>query len=310
MTPLNLPQNYSRRVLLRMLVLAAVALALVAWKLDFLASLYFRGQVTPIGWVVNGGIVILFLVGLGKIVALLFRYMAEEAAIRRFLRNQRQSAPQLLEGVDDDSLIAQRYRTLELLNQRSTAINHGALASSLAASLSTQISLPKFVQNILILTGVLGTIISLSIALLGASDMLAGESELAGMSTVIHGMSTALSTTMTAILCYFYFGYFYLKLTDVQTKLLATVEELTTLILIPRFQPPMETVTHQYAQLLDATRELLGRLAQAHTDFASAGASLNTTLDEYRAQQQAVSVGLKQIKGLLRDGFRLPEPPV
>jgi hypothetical protein len=309
MSPLNLPNNYSRGVLLRMLLLAAVALLLVAWKLDFLASLYFRGQVTPIGWVANGAIVILFLVGLAKIVALLFRYMAEESAIQRFVLNQRQSAPKLLEGVDDDSMIAQRYRTLEVLNRRSTAINHGAIASSLAASLSTQASLPKFVQNILILTGVLGTIISLSIALLGASDMLAGDSDLAGMSTVIHGMSTALSTTMTAILCYFYFGYFYLKLTDVQTKLLASVEELTMLILIPRFQPAVEAATHQYAQLLGATRELLSRLVQAHTDFAAAGTSLNSTLEEYRAQQQAVSAGLDRIQRLLRDGFRLPEPP-
>ena len=104
-----------------------------------------------------------------------------------------------------------RYKTLLDLYSRRTAINHNALASTLMAQESSYISFPKFVNNILILTGVFGTIVSLSIALLGASDMLGNINDGDGLGVVIHGMSTALSTTMTAILAYLFFGYFYLK---------------------------------------------------------------------------------------------------
>ena len=82
---------------------------------------------------------------------------------------------------------------------------------------------------------------------------------------VVHGMSTALSTTITAIACYVYFGYFFLKLTDVQTNLISAVEQLTGNHFMPRFHIQTETVLHQFADLIRSPQELLGQMKTLRT---------------------------------------------
>ena len=46
--------------------------------------------------------------------------------------------------------------------------------------------------------------------------MIGATANTGSLSVVVHGMSTALSTTMTAILAYLFFGYFYLRVIDIQ----------------------------------------------------------------------------------------------
>lgn len=307
MMPLQPLRRRARNILVRMLLLGAVAAGVIVWQADFLLDVYLRNQLTSIGWIANSAIVVLFLAGLARIIQILWKYMREEAALAAFVGNLCQDAEDPTEGLSVDSIIVARYRTLHELNAQGASINHSALAATLAGITSMDASFPKFVNNVLILTGVLGTIIALSIALLGASDMLGGGGEITGMGTVIHGMSTALSTTMTAIFCYLFFGYFYLKLTDAQTNLLSNVEQVTATALIPRFQPPAETTANQFTNMLRAARDLLERLQQAHTNYAAAGERLQDTLELYRLEQQTVGRSLTSIRHLLREGFRLPE---
>ncbi len=307
MMPLQPMRRRARKILVRMLLLGAVAVGVIVWQADFLLDVYFRNQLTSVGWIANSAIVALFLAGLVRIIQILWKYMREEAALAALVGNLCQDAEDPTEGLSVDSIIVARYRTLRELNAQGASINHSALAATLAGTTSMDASFPKFVNNVLILTGVLGTIIALSIALLGASDMLGGGVEVTGMGTVIYGMSTALSTTMTAIFCYLFFGYFYLKLTDAQTNLLSNVEHVTATTLIPRFQPPAETTANQFTNMLRAARDLLERLQQAHANFAAAGERLQDTLELYRLEQQTVGRSLTSIKHLLREGFRLPE---
>jgi hypothetical protein len=306
-----------------MLLLALLAIGLVLWKMDFINSVYLRDQLTPTGLVINSAIIGLFLLGLLRMIAILIRYAREEAALSQVMQNLQQELNPVHE-IAQERIISRRYRAMQALHQSHTPINHSALAATLVASESTQTSFPKFVNNMLILGGVFGTIVSLSIALLGASDLLESAVNVDGMGLVVHGMSTALSTTITAIACYVFFGYFFLKVTDVQTNLLSGVEQITANAFVPRFQVQSETLLHQFAGLIRSLQGLISQMKKSQDSYAGlaeemrgshqAFEDLETRLisalvEVYRTKFQPITSELDDIKGLLRLGFRLPEEP-
>ncbi|MEN8175111.1 MAG: hypothetical protein ABFS23_05080 [Pseudomonadota bacterium] len=298
---------YSRRVLLQMLVLAVITLILLVWKADEVYDIYFRDQLTAVGVTVNAIIVALFLLGVLRIALLLAGYSREENAVARLLRNLTKREDNPLRGVGGGRLVSQRYLIMQHLYENNTPINHAALASTLVASESTRMSFPRFINNVLILTGVFGTIIALSIALIGASDLLENAVNVGGMGMVVHGMSTALSTTMTAIGCYLYFGYFYLKVTDAQTNLVSAIEQITTNYLISRFQVHEDTVVHRFSGLLKGLQLLVKEMSKSQETFSEMEGTLSRALEDHRHQLQELPQEINDLKRILRTGFRLPE---
>ncbi len=318
---IQLHRNFSRNVLMRMVILALGGGALFYWKLDFINNVYFRDQLTITGLVINGSILGLFLLGLLRIIALLIGYRREESALQQVIENLSEGVEPLLE-VPKARMISRRYRTMEYLHRNNTPINHNALAATLVGAESTNTSFPKFINNILILSGVFGTIVSLSLALIGASDLLESSIEVSGMGLVIHGMSTALSTTITAIACYVYFGYFFLKVTDVQTNLISGIEQVTSNHFMPRFQMQTEKVLHQFAGLIRSLQGLIGQMKNSQDSYQqlavemkgsqSAFTDLETRIisalvDVHRTKFQPVTDDMNEIKALLKLGFRLPD---
>ena len=296
----------SQKVFLRMLIALLFIGIVIALNLELIQGIYFRNQLTTTGFVVNGSILFLFLLGFTKIITSLLYYRKEEDALGSFISNIHTQAESLLDGVPKESLIQHRYQGLALMQRQHTPINHGAFAAALVASESTRTSLPKFINNILILTGVFGTIVSLSIALLGASNLLSSSADLGGMGLVMHGMSTALSTTITAIVCYLVFGYFFLKLADVQTRLLGAIEEVTTLHLLPIFQVSQENLVQEVGDLVRALSAIAGNMQQAQRNQAELEAQLGEISQNQSDYLQGVSNDLAEIRQLLREGFRLP----
>jgi len=299
--------SYSRSILLQLILLSIVLLLIIVINLDFVDDIYFKNQATRVGYIVNGSILVLFAFGLFRIISLLMRYSLEESALARFLRNVEDEEARPTDKISKNSLIARRYKSVVEISKHNVAVNHSALASTLVASESTRLSLPKFISNILILTGVFGTIVSLSVALLGASNILDSAEGLGNMGLVIHGMSTALSTTTTAIVCYLFFGYFYLKVTDVQTQLLSGIEQATTLYIMPRFTYQTDSMLHEVGNLVHALREAAEKMAQVEADFAEAGSQMNNMLGSYADSVGNLDDNINDIKRLLRSGFRLPE---
>ena len=299
--------NFSGRMLLRLVILGLVVLVALAANLKFINELYFTHQLTAAGSVINGGILVVFLLGLIKVISCLVRYMREESARDRLVTRLQSGEENPLKGVNAKSIIARRYATLSALSGQYAKINHSALAATLLASESTRVSFARYVSNILILTGVFGTIVSLSIALAGASNLLDDVQSSGNMGLIIHGMSTALSTTLTAILCYLFYGYFFIKLGDAQSHLLGKIEEATSVYLLPRFSHDSESLLHQVTGLVSGLREAAIGMNQIQREFADAGISLNQSIDEFASNTRQATAHIYELKQLLREGFRLPK---
>ncbi|MCB1723057.1 MAG: hypothetical protein H6959_00880 [Chromatiaceae bacterium] len=306
METINLRRHYSRNTLLRMILLAVAAAALAVWKYDLINAVYFKDQLTATGWVINGAILALFLLGMLRTVGILISYMGEESALARFVRNV-DKRPDLdpLKGVGVNSMIARRYATMRRLHEARSPINQNALAATLVASESTRNGLPRFINNILILSGVFGTIVSLSLALIGASDVLENAVSATGMGMVIHGMSTALSTTITAIVCYVFFGYMFQRLTDAQTNLISGVEQVTTAFLMPKFQVQTDNVLYEFTGLIRSLQGLVDQLQQSQIGFEATQDQLADTIALYRSKVEGLDDHLDTIKHQLHVGFRL-----
>ncbi|MEE9447125.1 MAG: hypothetical protein V3V09_04145 [Arenicellales bacterium] len=291
MLHLKARQHYTRNVLVQFVIVLLLFVALIYWQRDFFSSVYLENQINNVGKIINAGIIALFLTGIVRVIQLLLRYMREEASVNRFVRNLAVEGDPL-EHVDQNSIVADRYNTLQMLHHKRASINHSALAATLLATEASYNSLPKFVHNTLILTGVFGTIVSLSIALLGASDIIEGAAQLSGIGTIIQGMSTALSTTMTAIVAYLFFGYFYLKLTDSQTYLISRVEEVTATHLMPHFQLSSDALLKEYADTVTSASNLVKRFDKAQAAYQASAGLLSSTMEQFQ-------------KSLLRDEHQM-----
>jgi len=298
---------YTRNILIQIGVVSLVVLGLIVWQRDILAQIYLNNQVSNLGIVINGAIISLFLAGLRRLVMLFFFYNSQEKMLNRFILNIRQNI-EPSQGVDAQALVTQRYRTLLDLHSRRTEINHSALAATLMAGESSRVGFPKFVYHVLILTGVFGTIVSLSVALLGASNMITDITEISGLGVVIHGMSTALSTTMTAIVAYLFFGYFYLRLNDTQTYLISRIEDITATVLLPRFQVQQETVVKDFSDVIRAAAQLVMKLDASQEKYEQTADKLSEVLEQYQVEMQHNSQALEEVVQLLKVGFRLSEP--
>jgi hypothetical protein len=293
-------------MLIRLIVLGAIVVVILLANYQFINELYLKNQQTPVGLIVNGGILLIFLLGLVKIVAILFHYMEEEAALARFVRQFTKDPEKLMKGVSPKSVIARRHNTIQRLSDEHARINHSALAATLQADEHTRISFTRYVSNILILTGVFGTIVSLAVALMGTSSLLESAQDTGSMGLVIHGMSTALSTTITAILCYLFYGYFYLKLSDAQTHFLTGVEEVTAVYLLPAYSHDSESMLHNVAGLIHGLSEAAKGMQDIQQEYAAAGNRLNVIAADLGEQMNGMTRSVEGIKELLRKGFRLP----
>jgi hypothetical protein len=304
---IQLRRNFSRNILIRMIILSAIIALLMAWRFEFINQVYFRNQLTPTGLIINGAIVGLFAIGILRMITIFLHYAREETALIRFLRNLRENEQDPLKQIHKKAIIANRYRTMQGLYKANCPINHGSLASTLVANESTRNSLPKFINNILILTGVFGTIVSLSIALIGASDLLATSVNVGGMGIVVHGMSTALSTTITAIVCFIFFGYFNLKLSDVQTNLISGVEQVTVNELLPRFQVQTDSALYEFTGLVRSLQDLVSQMKVSQEGLETLEQRVLTTLQSYQEQSEGMHADMAEIKHVLKAGFRLHE---
>ncbi len=299
--------GYSFNTLLQLIIFSIIIAVLILFSLPFLKSFYFANQLTYTGFLINGLILSLFFIGLIKIIYLLLFYWREEKSLGKFINNLNKAQKNISFSVNPKSVIATRYQIMVDIHKQKATINQSALASILVAHESTRLSLPRFISNILILCGVFGTIISLSIALLGASNLLENSQDISGMGTVIHGMSTALSTTTTAIICYLFVGYFFQRLTDIQTRLFSAIEMVTTQYLMPRFNHQSDNIMFQLTELVSSLNQTAISMQTVQQQLLNTSQKADNLMSKYDSRINNLASDVSVISDLLRQGFRLPK---
>ena len=296
--------SLSLKIIIQLGIVVAFAGTAIAWHFDFLYQFYFENQQTRTGILINSAIAALMLFGMLNILYHLIRYKREEQAIAGFVNNIESFKADLTDGLPSHSIIVKRLLTMKSIQTAAGEINHSALSAMLTADESTKFGLVKFINNILILTGVFGTIVSLSIALLGASDLIeSAAGSLGGMGLVIHGMSTALSTTITAIVSYMIFGYFYTRLNDVQTHLISGIEHLTSVYLMPQFVKGNDDIVNKMAGLIKSVIHATDNLKNTQEIYHASALTLQETISSNQQQIDTLPARLSEIKSLLADNL-------
>lgn len=304
---MNITNTSSRSVLFQLLLFFVVIAILLLMQKNTLYSLYISGGIGQLGFVLNGIIIVLFFFGLMRIVIVLLSYAREQEVLNKLVRNLRDGIDKPANQLPESSMAKKRYEQIKWINQHNAPVNHGALAASLNASEGSRLTLIRFVHNILILTGVFGTVVSLSIALVGASGLLDSPDGARNMSTIIGGMSTALSTTITAIICFIVYAYFFLRLNDVKSRLLSSVEDVTSLYILPKITHTEQSLIRDVAKLTVALRQAAERMSEVENNFVNAGNQLLTVVNSMQAQVDTVGSEMKEIKQLVQKGFRLSD---
>ena len=292
--------------LLQLLTGIAIVLVLVFINYNFLHEFYIENQETMAGPIINGFILLLFFTGLIRIIQGYGFYSREESALKQFRKNLTREIDEPDEGISSKSLIVGRYQRITELQKARTHVDQNALAATLVAQQSLKSSYPHFINNILILAGVFGTIISLSISLVGANEMISNGGSITGMTTVIHGMSTALSTTMTAIFCYVFFHFFYSKLTDIQTNILSQIEEITQSLLDVQTTVTESDILRDTDSILQELQSLIAEMKSTQEENTLAARQLANVIKISQQSNGSINHHMDRLETLLRDGFRLP----
>ena len=316
---MNAFKTKSQSALVHMLVTLAgtlVALAGIAlWNSDLVLEIYFVDRKTVI---LNGFIALIFFSGLVYLIRAFLHLRFEERHVLAFIR-AKETDQFFPENLAADALITRRYETVKNLHERQVPIHHGAIASITAAAESLYGAYPKFVNNVLILTGVFGTIVSLIFALVGAGTVLESSLPGEGMGVMLLGMNTALTTTATAIVCFFLFTYFYQRFTDIQTYVLSKIEEAALIHIVPEFAFDAESVNYKTERLIREVTDVVSELKKGTDFMLQSLADVNRYNEAHLHKAETLIAGqdgqlakiaelirrLEAIEAVLTEGFRL-----
>ncbi len=324
----NKKMNLSLQYLLRLVVVLTIGTLALAWKYSFLTTVYGAGNLSPLSYALNGLVLFLFIVGVGKIVKAYLHYSFEENQIALYLEERNINKENSILSLSPQSILYKRYMRIKQLYDDGIPINHGAIASIMVAEESRYLSFPKFVNNVLILTGVFGTIVSLILALIGAGSILKTSVAGEGMWLIINGMNTALTTTATAIVSYFLYTYFYNKLLDLQTAIFSKVEDVVMRVMIADFVYEQDEVDYRSAKAIEQLTETVAALSTNYAaieraiealtanqaemverfSYLQSLSSLETLVNQQKMQSDKADLlynKLDELSQLMRKGFRL-----
>jgi hypothetical protein len=278
---------------------------LVFFYRDQVTAFFQTTQAGQLGLVLNGAILLIFLLGLVRMIFIFLAYSREQDVLQRFVKRAGENVSNPANTLPDSALVVRRYRAVQTIANQLAPVNQGALAATLVAGQQAQFTLVRFVNSILILSGVLGTVISLAVALMGAAGLMNSPDNMKNMWDIIGGMSNSLSTTVTAIVCYVFFAYFYLRLQDARTQLLANIEDVTSLYILPRFKYTEHNLLGDVALLTASLLKAAEGITQVQDRFLHVGDNLQLAVNDLQAVIAQSGDTILDIHESVREGFRL-----
>lgn len=301
----NINTQYSLTLLQIVLLLTAMGVGVWFYRQPMM-EFFAHTQAGTLGLVLNGAIVVIFLIGLARMIIMFVGYSREQAVLRRFVKRAQENAASPTYALSESALIVERYNAVQTITRQHAEVNQAALAATLVAGQSAQFTLIRYVNSILILAGVLGTVISLAVALMGAAGLMNSPESMKSMWDIIGGMSNSLSTTVTSIICYVFFAYFYLCLQDARTQLLANIEDVTSLYILPRFkQTEGNHLMQDVAKLVSELRTAAETVNQVQNRFLQAGERLQLAVGDLQTAVAQSGDNIRVIRESVREGFRL-----
>ena len=202
-------------------------------------------------------------------------------------------------------MIARRIAQVKFVTEQRAQPDQGTLAALLLGEEQGTLSFFKFVNSVLILIGMLGTIMALAIALTGASSLIETLVDLKGMGVVVQGLAVALTTTFTALLCYLIHRYLFGQLVDIKMGVIQSIERITALYLVPRLNISEESLVQKYSSLVDECTDLLGTMKETQKSVLGSQDEIKKGLERQMAGMDRASAGLDRIEGTLKEGFRI-----
>ena len=289
------------------LILTLIAVTIIAlFNLSWLKKIYFYQMKTKVGIVINGLILVIFIIGIVKIIGEILKYMKEERQIEKFLLNCKNKISDKLMGIDKNSFIALRYNLVKELKERGIVPEINILSTFFLTPENSKKILLDYINNILILTGVFGTVVSLIISLIGASGFIKMTDE-KSMALIIHGMSTALNTTFTAIICYFIFHYFYSKVLQIQEMLALEIEKITYFEILPEFAPTEEKIKFEIKDTLKELKDVANKFLETEEGLKEYATKFSKLISLNYEIYKKISEELKTLQNILKEGFRLKD---
>ncbi len=293
-----------KKTLISLYIILGLIILAVIILFPWLKKIYISDVHSYIGYVINIFILLIFFSGIVKIFLELKRYQNEENSILKFSLNYKNNVEEKLLGVDKESLIAQRYEIVKKLFEEGFKPDIKILSGFLLSNEENRKTYLKYINNILILTGVFGTVISLIISLLGASNFIKLTDE-KSMSIIIFGMSTALNTTFTAILCFFIYNYFLLKLNQVQKNISLQIEKITYFHIFPEFETTKEKIIINFDKHLNEIKNVIEKFNETQEGLKEYALKFSKLINLNYETFRKLEADLKNIQEILKEGFRL-----
>lgn len=223
---------------------------------------------------------------------------------------------QLASGVPHDTLIGDRLDTILRMKQAHLKVNVGALQQStiLNESAKWSLSLPAYVVSLVMMLGLLGTFVGLSVMVADIQQAMPDQSadvtgtqwaaSVSSLGRILAGKKTAFSATLAGLFFSIVVSLFNFGLARAQSMFYDRLERFTTEELLPAAIPafddetPWEKLSRQLGDSFENLQSLATAQAQSAEQMAAVEATFGTVIQNIEAiTQRAATAPMQSVTG-------------